>query len=84
VYGGLRLRQTRAVFCSLGARRIFLPPYSPDLDPIEQVFAKLKAALRKAQALSIETVIQEIARTLPSSSSEECTNYFRHSGYASM
>ena len=69
---------------SVGARLIFLPPYSPDLNPIEQVFAKLKAALRKAQARSIEAVVQEIARTLPSFSSGECANYFRHAGYASI
>ena len=63
---------------------VFLPPYSPDLNPIEQVFAKLKAALRKAQARTIDAVVQEIARALPSVSSTECANYFRHAGYASI
>jgi transposase len=67
-----------------GARLVFLPPYSPDLNPIEQVFAKLKGALRKAQARSIDTVVYEIARTLPDFSSAECANYFRHAGYASI
>jgi transposase len=67
-----------------GARLVFLPPYSPDLNPIEQVFAKLKGALRKAQARSIDTVVEQIARALPSFSSVECANYFRHAGYASI
>ena len=65
-----------------GARLWFLPPYSPDLNPIEQAFAKLKAALRKAQARTIDTVVREVARTLPSFSAAECGNYFRHAGYA--
>lgn len=67
-----------------GARLAFLPPYSPDLNPIEQVFAKLKAALRKAQARTIDAVVAEIACALPTFSSAECANYFRHAGYASI
>jgi transposase len=67
-----------------GAGLLFLPPYSPDLNPIEQAFAKLKAALRKAQARTIDAVVQEVARALPSFSSTECGNYFRHAGYASI
>lgn len=63
---------------------MFLPPYSPDLNPIEQVFAKLKCVLRKAQARSIDTVVHEIARILPAFSTAECANYFRHAGYASI
>jgi transposase len=67
-----------------GARLVFLPPYSPDLNPIEQVFAKLKGALRKAQARTIDAVMAQIARALPTFSSDECANYFRHAGYASI
>jgi transposase len=69
---------------AVGARLVFLPPYSPDLNPIEQVFAKLKGALRKAQARTIDTVMREIARTLPTFSAAECANYFSHAGYASI
>jgi transposase len=69
---------------NVGARLLFLPPYSPDLNPIEQAFAKLKAALRKAQARTIDAVVQEVARALPSFSPAECGNYFRHAGYASI
>jgi len=68
----------------VGARLVFLPPYSPDFNPIEQAFAKLKAALRKAQARTIEAVVEEVKRTLPSLSSRECSNYFKHAGYASI
>ena len=82
--GSHKGKAVRAAISSVGARLIFLPPYSPDLNPIEQVFAKLKAALRKAQARSIKAVVKEIARTLPSFSSGECANYFRHAGYASI
>ena len=67
-----------------GARLVFLPPYSPDLNPIEQVFAKLKTALRKAQARTIDTVVQEIACSLSSFSAAECANYFKNAGYASI
>ena len=66
-----------------GARLVFLPPYSPDLNPIEQVFAKLKTALRKAQARTIDTVVQEIACSLSSFSAAECASYFKNAGYAS-
>ena len=82
--GSHKGKAVRSAVHAVGARLVFLPPYSPDLNPIEQVFAKLKAALRKAQARTIDAVVQEIARALPSVSSAECANYFRHAGYASM
>ena len=82
--GSHKGKAVRSAVHAVGARLVFLPPYSPDLNPIEQVFAKLKAALRKAQARTIDAVVQEIARALPSVSSAECANYFRHAGYASI
>ena len=82
--GSHKGKAVRSAVHAVGARLVFLPPYSPDLNPIEQVFAKLKAALRKAQARTIDAVVQEIARALPSVSSTECANYFRHAGYASI
>jgi transposase len=82
--GSHKGKAVRRAVHAVGARLVFLPPYSPDLNPIEQVFAKLKAALRKAQARTIDAVVQEIARALPSVSSTECANYFRHAGYASI
>jgi transposase len=64
-----------------GAHRLFLPPYSPDLNPIEQVFAKLKTLLRKADERSIEAVWNRIGSLLDQFSSAECANYIRHAGY---
>jgi transposase len=64
-----------------GARLIYLPPYSPDLNPIEQVFAKLKALLRKAAARSIETLWKVIGRSIKRFTAEECANYFANLGY---
>lgn len=64
-----------------GARLLYLPPYSPDLNPIEMAFAKLKAALRKAAARSIEALDDAIARALPTFIPQECLNFFAAAGY---
>ena len=61
---------------------IYLPPYSPDLNPIEQVFAKLKAALRKAAARKVTRLWQEIANTLKTFSPQDCAAYLKRCGYA--
>lgn len=66
-----------------GAHLLFLPKYSPDLNPIEQLFAKLKALLRKAQARSLDALSQAIADILQSCSHTECANYLKNAGYAS-
>jgi len=66
---------------SAGATLLYLPPYSPDLNPIENFFAKLKTLLRKAARRTTETLWEEIAYLLQSVSSEECSNYFTASGY---
>jgi transposase len=64
-----------------GARILYLPPYSPDLNPIEQVFAKLKALLRKAMARSYDALWKTIGSLLALFSKQECKNYFVNSGY---
>jgi transposase len=61
---------------------IFLPPYSPDLNPIEQVFAKLKTLLRKANARTVEAVTEAIAKLLDDTL-QKCANYLVNSGYGS-
>lgn len=66
-----------------GARLFFLPPYSPDLNPIEQVFAKLKTLLRKADERTIDATWRRIGKLLDRFSPQECANYIRNSGYAS-
>ena len=68
---------------SAGARLLFLPPYSPDLNPIEQVFAKLKLLLRKAAERSVEATWQRIGTLLDAFPPDECANYLKNSGYAS-
>src|SRR3954464_12338999 len=65
-----------------GAQLIYLPPYSPDLNPIEQAFAKYKALLRKAAERTIETLWQAIGRIADLFSPAECRNFFNNAGYA--
>ena len=73
----------RTAIRAAGARLVFLPPYSPDLNPIEQVFAKLKSLLRKAEERSLEAVWQRIGSLLKHFKPHECASYFRNAGYAS-
>ncbi len=79
--GSHKSSAVRSAIRRVGARLILLPKYSPDLNPIEQVFAKLKHLLRKAAARSREAVSDAIAELLDSYTSDECANYFRNSGY---
>jgi transposase len=65
-----------------GAKIVYLPPYSPDLNPIEQVFAKLKHLLRKASARTVDALHDAIGKLLHQFSSEECRNYITNSGYS--
>jgi transposase len=64
-----------------GAILLYLPPYSPDFNPIEQVFAKLKTLLRKAAARTLEALENAIAVALNAFSPQECTNYITAAGY---
>lgn len=64
-----------------GARLLFLPPYSPDLNPIENAFAKLKALLRKAAARTLDQLWQAIADIIQTYSPRECRNDFNAAGY---
>jgi len=63
-------------------RLLYLPPYSPDLNPIEMAFAKLKALLRKAAPRTVDRLWDKIGEILSQFSPEECANYLRHAGYA--
>ena len=79
--GSHKGKAVRELIRSTGAKLFFLPKYSPDLNPIEQVFAKLKHLLRKAAARTVEAVCAAIAEILAAYTPAECTNYFRNSGY---
>jgi transposase len=67
-----------------GAHMLFLPPYSPDLNPIEQLFAKLKHLVRKAEPRTIEDTWRKVGQILDLFSPAECANYLKNSGYASV
>ena len=71
----------KQAIAAAGATLLYLPPYSPDLNPIEKLFAKLKVWLRKAAKRSVEALWNEIGELLNSISSTECANYFASSGY---
>ncbi len=76
--------QARLLIEERGAQVWFLPPYSPDLNPIELVFAKLKTLLRKAATRTVGALWDKIGELLDRFTPEECANYFRHDGYASF
>lgn len=80
--GSHKGRAVRRALRAVGAKLLFLPPYSPDLNPIEQVFAKLKTLLRKAAERTIETTWRRIGHLLDAFAAPECASYFRNAGYA--
>jgi transposase len=80
--GSHKAKAVRQLIRAAGAKLFFLPKYSPDLNPIEQVFAKLKHLLRKAAARSVETICAAIGEILGAFTPDECANYFQNSGYA--
>ena len=81
--GSHKGKGVRRAIRQAGAKLFFLPKYSPDLNPIEQVFAKLKALLRRAAARTGDDVCNAIGQALTAFSPQECSNYFKNAGYAS-
>ena len=79
--GSHKSKAVRQAIRSAGARLLFLPKYSPDLNPIEQFFAKLKHLLRKAQQRSVDAICDAIAQILNTTSPQECSNYLAEAGY---
>jgi transposase len=73
--------EAAALVASIGASPVFLPPYSPDLNPIEQVFAKLKGLLRRAGERTREGLWNRIENLLDDFPPAECANCLRHAGY---
>jgi len=71
----------RAVVEAAGARLLFLPPHSPDFDPIEMASAKLKALLRKAAERTVEGLWAAIGRLIDTVTPDECANFFAAAGY---
>jgi transposase len=81
--GSHKRQAIRRVIRAAGAKLFFLPPYSPDLNPIEQLFAKLKTLLRKLDPRTVEATWRGIGHLLDAFSPTECANYLKSAGYAS-
>ena len=82
--GSHRGAGVRSMIRAAGARVFFLPPYSPDLNPIEQVFAKLKHRMRDAAERTVENTWRRLGALLQMFPPNECANYFTNSGYAAV
>ena len=82
--GSHKSKAVRNAIRAVGAHLFFLPPYSPDLNPIEQVFAKLKHLMRKASQRTVESTWRKTGELLSLFSPAECQNYLTNSGYASV
>ena len=79
--GSHKGKAVRQTIRSVGARILFLPKYSPDLNPIEQAFSKLKQGLRLAAARTPDDICNAIAHILDTYTPQECKNYFINAGY---
>ena len=82
--GSHKGKPARAVIRAAGAHLLFPPPYSPDLNPIEQVFAKLKHLMRKARTRAFDGTWPMVGKTLDDFEPDECGNYLTNSGYVSV
>ena len=81
--GSHKAKAIRDAITAAGARLWFLPPYSPDLNPIEQTFAQVKHWMRMAQKRTIEEAWRHVGKLVKTITSTQCKNYLRNAGYAS-
>jgi transposase len=81
--GSHKGKPVRKPMRNVEARRVFLPKYSPDLNPIELSYSKFKALLRKVAARTVRGLYRTIRSFVPKLGPRECANYFRHAGYVS-
>ena len=82
--GSHKGKAARRILRQAGAHMLFLPPYSPDLNPIEQLFAKLKHLIRAAEPRTVEATWRKVGQILDLFSPAECANYLKNTGYASV
>ncbi len=82
--GSHRSKAVRRAIRQAGAKLLFLPKYSPDLNPIEQVFSKLKHLLRKTQARSYDAILAAIGALLGAFAPQEYANYLKNCGYGAI
>jgi len=73
--------RTRELIESVGCELLYLPPYSPDLNPIEEAFSKIKGLLRKAEAKSREALIEAMGKALEAITSQDVRGFYEHCGY---
>jgi transposase len=73
--------RVRELIEARGCELLYLPPYSPDFNPIEEAFSKLKGLLRKAQARSREALVEALGRAISAVSAMDARGFFKHSGY---
>jgi transposase len=78
-----KVRGVREAIAAAGAHLLYLPPYSPDLNPIEKFFARLKALLRRAATRRVDALWNEIRALLTTVTQEECSHYLASCGYVS-
>ena len=79
--GSHKGKAVRQAIRAAGAKLLFLPKYSPDLNPIEQFFAKLKHHMREAAERTYDALCQAIGKILPTVSADQCRNFLKHAGY---
>jgi transposase len=82
--GSHKSKAVRSAVRAVGARLVFLPKYSPDLNPIELAISKVKADLRKACERTVPRLSRRIGRIVADFSAKECRNFFRHAGYVQI
>ena len=75
---------TRAVFEARGCELVYLPPYSPDMNPIEEAFAKVKGLMRRAEARTHEALVETMGKALGAVSARDARGFFEHGGYRAM
>ena len=73
--------RVRELVESMGCELLYLPPYSPDLNPIEEAFSKMKGILRKAEARSREALVEAMGRALDAITLQDARGFFEHCGY---
>jgi len=76
-----KVEGVREAITAAGAVLVYLPPYSPDLNPIELVFAKMKWLLRSQEARTMDELWKSLGNNVSEFHPQECSNYFRHCGY---
>jgi len=82
--GSHKSKAVRDAIRAAGARLFFLPPYSPDLNPIEQTFSTIKHWMRMASERTVEATWKRVGKLIGTIKPQECENYFINSGYASV